>query len=126
MEEYEKKEDEYTQRENQVKQLIYETVSNQMFIILQKLPTATEIWTRLCEEYKDKSDMVIIDTCQRLQNMHCPKDRNICNHFAEIMRLQEELEGIGAAIEDTEFATIIIGSLPPSYRSVSSTILAAA
>ena len=46
-------------------------------------------------------------------------------HFGEINRLCQVLAGMGDKIADTDYATIIMGSLPDSYRSIISSLEAA-
>ncbi|KAL0952924.1 hypothetical protein HGRIS_014936 [Hohenbuehelia grisea] len=125
LEALEDKHDDHNQKESQIKQQIFECVSNRVLMMLQGQGTAAEVWLGLCREYEGKSALVVIDTRRRLQDMRCAEDANIRDHIAEMTRMQELLAGMGTKMEDDEFTTILIGSLPQSYRPVVSTILTA-
>ena len=43
-------------------------------------------------------------------------------HLNKLIQLRNELHGMGAAIPDEDFITILLGSLPPSYHTLLSTI----
>src|SRR5882757_11246195 len=58
--------------------------------------------------------------------MRCKEGGDIKVHFSEQLRLRESLAGMGTMIEDRDFYTIILGSLPETYRPLVSSINAAA
>jgi hypothetical protein len=67
-----------------------------------------------------------IDIRRRLSDTQCEESGDIKGHFSELLKLRETLSGMGASISDTDFAAIILGSLPESYRPILSSMNAAA
>jgi len=94
------------QKQAQVRQLIYETVSE-----------ATGI-------FENKGEMVQMDTLTRLQTMRCLDDDNVVKHITEMQRLKEALDSMGAPITDNAFSAYIKASLPEKFRNLLSTIAA--
>ena len=58
--------------------------------------------------------------------MICPEDGDIKAHLNAMIKIRDELEGIGASVMDDDFATMILTSLLPSYRSLLHSIMHAA
>lgn len=50
-----------------------------------------------------------------MQETRCEEGGDIKAHLAELLRLRESLAGMGVVLVDTDFHTIILGSLPESY-----------
>jgi hypothetical protein len=70
--------------------------------------------------------MVAINLRQKLQNVSCGASDDVRTHFDKLAEMNEKLSSIGVTLEDHEYASILIGSLPPIYEPTISSILAAA
>jgi len=126
IEEAEKKLDEYEQRECTVKQTLYGSISDHRLIEIKNLTTATEAWKKLCSLHKDKSEIVAIDRRAHLQNLHMQEGGDVRAHTSEMERIREELSGLGAPVNDSDFGVMMLSSLPQSYRPMVQTMLAIA
>jgi hypothetical protein len=58
--------------------------------------------------------------------LKCDEDGYVNVHLIEMVKLHDELAGMGASIGEEEFSTIILGLLPASYCTLLSTVTIAA
>jgi hypothetical protein len=91
-----------------------------------KSKTTKEMWDAVRSDATSKLKMHEADTKRRLQEMRCNKGTDVKEHLTNLVRLQDELEGMGVSISDDDFATTIISSLPPSYCILLSSVTHAA
>jgi len=116
LEKAEKRWDDYNQREATVKVQIFTTIPDSLLIEIQKLNTAKEIWDTVCAKYENKSLTVKVDLRCRMYEMKCEDETQVRTHLESLSRMQEQLDGMGGRLTDTDLITVILGSLPKSYR----------
>ena len=114
----EKRWDDYYQREALIKAQIYTTIPEALLIEIRKLSTAKEIWDAICAKHEHTTLTVKIDIRRRMYEMKCDDDSNVRTHLEALMRMQEQLVGMEAGLTDDELITLILGSLPKSYRAL--------
>jgi hypothetical protein len=56
----------------------------------------------------------------------CDEGGDVKAHFGELNRLRQIMAGMGAIVDDEDYAAIIMGSLPDSYQPIISALRAAA
>ena len=122
----EKATDEYQQKEASVREVIYETISQSMFLQIKNEPTAAKVWSKLVSIMQEKGDLIQVSILTKLQTMICLEDNDIRAHLAKMNELKEQLEGMGAPVSDPSFAAMIRKSLPASYRPLLQTLSATA
>ena len=118
---YEKAErrwDDYHQREELIKAQIFTTIPETLLIEIQKLSTAKEIWDAICIKHENTALTIKVDLRQRLYQIKCEDDANVRTHLETMLQIQEQLEGMGNGLKDDELTTVILGSLPKSYRPI--------
>ncbi|KAJ7193505.1 hypothetical protein GGX14DRAFT_588402, partial [Mycena pura] len=125
LEEHEDKLDEYLQKQAQVRQIIYETVSEATFMRIKSQPNAERMLAQLFGIYENKGEMVQMDTLTRLRSMRCLDDDDVIKHITEMQRLKEALDTMGAPLADAQFAAYIKASLPEKFRPLLATIATA-
>ena len=76
---------------------------------------AKEVWDALCAKHEKKALTVVVDICHRMYKMKCEDKSQVRTHLETLMRMQEQLSGMGAALPDTDLITVILGSLPKLY-----------
>src|SRR3984893_12644308 len=121
----EKRVDEYEQKEHGSQHVMLTTVSPRLATLLKSMSTG-EMWMAIRNDATKKSQLHKVDTRRRLQTMLCDEDTDIKAHLNAMTKLREELEAIGASVPDEDFGTMLLTSLPPSYRSLLHTITHAA
>src|SRR5258705_6175566 len=122
----EEKIDEWYQKDAYVKQHIFSTITDRLLLRVQKLPNASEIWEQIRHIHEGKTELVQVDLRRQLQDTRCEEEADVRNHCSELLRMREELAGMGAILEERDFYAIVLGSLPESYRPLLSSINAAA
>jgi hypothetical protein len=70
--------------------------------------------------------MVTVDLGKKLQSAKLDNKDDARVHLIKLQDLREELASMGKVVDDNEFASILLGSLPPSYEPTISAINAAA
>ena len=112
----EKRWDDYQQREALIMAQIFTTVPEVLLIEIRRLSTAKQMWDAICAKHENVALTLTIDMRRRLYEMKCEDDANVRTHLETMMQLQERLAGMEDGLSDREFITVILGSLPKSYR----------
>src|SRR3984893_940559 len=121
LEENEKRLDEYEQKEYGGQHVMLTTVSPRLATLIKSM-SASDMWVAIRNDAMIKSQLHKVDTRRRLQSRFCNEEGDIKAHLNAMTKLREELEGIGASVLDEDFGTMLLMSLPPSYRSLLHTI----
>ncbi|KAL1939181.1 hypothetical protein VTO73DRAFT_10222 [Trametes versicolor] len=95
--------------------LIYETLSDDLFIEVQSRPTAKGLWEAVVASCENKSLMYANAIRTRIQNTRCPEGGDVRAHLALLQREKQNLAAVGSRLDDSDFAAIITNSLPESY-----------
>jgi len=66
--------------------------------------------------------MIIVDLHRQLQLLKCGEDDNMHTHFDIIANLCEQLAVMGTTIPDDKYASILLGSIPSTYKASTSTM----
>ena len=122
LEKIEEKWDNYNQLEASIKAQILTTIPKSIAFEIQGLPTGKAIWDALCDKYEKKVLTVIVDLRCRIYVLKCMDEANVRNHIYSLSMMYEQLKGMGETITNGDFTTLILGSLPKTYRSLINTI----
>ena len=93
-----------------------------ILIEVRNLDTAKEVWDAVCAKHEAKALTVKVDMRRRMYKMKCEDDSNVRTHLESLMKMHEQLASMNAALTDDDLVTIILGSLPKSYRPLINTI----
>ncbi|KAK0232076.1 hypothetical protein EDD85DRAFT_774787 [Armillaria nabsnona] len=69
--------DAYNQKEAQVCEMMYETISTSTFMQIKNEPTATAMWKKLTSIFEEKGISTQENLFNKFQNQHCPDDGDI-------------------------------------------------
>jgi hypothetical protein len=122
----ERKFEEYEQKEYMAQHVILSTISLRLSSTVKSKSNAKEMWDAVKLDATSKSKMHQVDTRRRLQQIQCDEDGDVRTHLIEMVKLRDELTAMGCSIDEAEFTTIILGSLPVSYRTLLTTITVSA
>lgn len=103
--------------------LIYETLSDDLFIEVQSQPTTKALWLAVVATFENKSLMYVNAIRTRIQNTRCPEGGDVRAHLALLLRERHNLAAVGSRLDETEFAAIITHSLPESFHPRVQTIM---
>jgi hypothetical protein len=118
----EKKLDEYEQKEYMACHVILGTILIHLLLTMKSLKSEKEMWDAVKKDATTKSKIHQVDTRCRLQQSKCDEDGDVKAHLIEMVKLHNELAGMGTSIGEEEFSTIILGLLPASYRTLLLTV----
>src|SRR5882724_2485434 len=90
-------------------------IPDPLLIEVQKLKTAKEVWDALCAKHEKKALTTVVDIRHQMYEMKCEDESQVCMHLETLVRMQEQLAGMGAGLPDTDLITVILGSLPKLY-----------
>ena len=123
---------EYERKEYLAQYILLSTTSTRLSSKLKDLNTAKEMWDNIVKDMTTKSTLYLIDTEDQLTSMKLADNADPKTHLAEIkvhfdtmMRRHENLIKMGSTMSDTRLNTLIMTSLPESYRPTIQTITAA-
>lgn len=89
---------------------------------LLRLATVSQMWAPLSSKYTALSSHIIADMQRQFDSLKCADNGNIHTHLNALRLKYEELIGVGIVLTPDQYATRIIGSLPPYYQRYLSTI----
>ena len=96
------------------------------------MKTASEMWEAVKVDATTKSSLYILDAEDQLATMRLAENDDPKTHLAEMkqhfqlmVQRRDNLTKMGSDLSDTRFNTIVMGSLPESYRPTLQTITAA-
>ena len=122
----------FEKREYLAQHIILSTTSTRLGTKIKNLKTAEEMWNVVKTDATSKSTLYLIDAEDQLASMKLsdnddPKAHpmELKQHFQVMLQRRDNLISMGSTLSDTRFNTIIMTSLPKSYRPALQTITAA-
>ena len=116
----------WTNDENIAMQVIAASIPNTVFTNIKSKTNTKDVWDALKALYEGRTTMVLVNLGQQLQSMRCADEDNVREHFDKLANMREQLAAMGKSIPDDEYASTLMGSLPPSYASMLQAITASA
>ena len=101
---------------------ILTTIPKSISIEVQGLTTGKAIWDALCDKHEKKALTGIVDLRCRIYALKCVDKVIVRNHIHSLSMMYEQLKGMGETITDGDFTTLMLESLPKTYRSLINTI----
>jgi hypothetical protein len=122
----------FDKREYLAQHVILSTTSTRLGNKIKGLKSAKEMWEAVTTDATTKSTLFLLDAEDQLSSMKLAENDDAKVHLAEIkqhfqlmVQRHENLLKMGSTISDTRFNTIVMTSLPESYRPTLQTITAA-
>jgi hypothetical protein len=97
-----------------IKQGIAAMIPDSLFLKVMGETTAKGMWTKVKQEFEQRSQMLKVDLRRKLQEKKCAEGEDVKTHLDELQWLREDLIAIGADPGDENFVAIVMGSLPAS------------
>jgi len=105
----------YNQKQAQVKEIIYKTVSKSVFLEIKDKNSAENLWKKLVSIHEAKGTMIYTDTLTKLSMLRYAKGKSMCAHISSMKELKERLDEMGSPISDDQFSVYIRASLTLEY-----------
>ena len=97
-----------------------------LYLKIHTLKSAHSQWESLATEFKQRSGVVAIELRRKLQGLHCRDKAHVCAHFSKMELMCQELASFGQFVSDTDYAAILLSSLPSTYDSTISSLCVSA
>ena len=117
--------DTYAQKEAQVREVLYDTLTKTVTLQIKGQPSAAESWKKLTSIFEVKGDMTITDTLLKLANTHYVDGNDMREHITILLEIRERLAEMGHALSDQQFSAYIRTSLTSEYRPLLTSLSAA-
>ena len=121
----------FEKREYLAQHILLSTTSTRLGVRIKNLKSASEMWDAVTNDATSKSTLFILDAEDQLSSMQLadnddPKTHlsELRQHFQLMVQHHENLLKMGSQISDTRLNTMIMSSLPESYRPTLQTITA--
>ena len=112
--------------ERSSKSLLTQKLPDSTMVLIHSKTTVKERWDEVVKEYTAKSEYAKTGLRAKFLGMKCT-DKGGVREFLEGLRLKkEELSQAGVAIEEADYLSVILSSLPPAMSNFASSQLAAA
>jgi hypothetical protein len=121
----------FDKKEYLAQHVVLSTTSTRLGVKIKSLKSAKEMWDVVKADATTKSTLYILDAEDQLSSMKLadnddPKTHlsELKQHFQLMLQRHENLMKMGSEISDTRLNTMIMSSLPESYRPTLQTITA--
>ena len=81
---------------------IFTTVLDSILIEVRNLATAKEVWDAVCVKHETRALTIKVDMRRRMYEMKCEDEANVHTHLETLMRTQEQLVGMNAALTNDD------------------------
>ena len=103
--------------------LIMQWIPDSTVICTVNLLTAAAMWTEIVREYTKKGTMAQMDLCTEFLESKCPIGGDVHTWLDSLRVKREELAQAGVDIDEKDYHSTIIKSLPPFLSNFSSSLL---
>jgi len=103
-----------------------QVVSDSLLIWIQHAGSVADMWKRIVTKFDHKGCMVQVDLRHKMMEKRVSKMDDIRVHLDDMALSHEHLSGMGIAIHDEDYASMVLMSLPDSYTMYLETLTDAA
>jgi len=118
-EEYKK----WHKNEGIAKHLLIQRIPDSTVLKIQKLDTVKEMWRGIGWGYTEKGAYMQMDLCTQFLDSRMPKGDDMHQFLNDLCTKQEELVSVGVDIDEKDYCSTIIRSLPLHLANFASTQL---
>src|SRR6201996_1550381 len=122
----------FEKKEYLTQHIILSTTSTHLGSKIKELKTSKEMWQVVVADVTTKSTLFLLDAEEQLMSMKLVDNQDSKTHLSELkqhfqlmLQRRDNLIKMGSTLSDTRFNTLIMSSLPESYRLTLQTITAA-
>ena len=107
-----------------IRQGIASTILDSLFLEVRKEVTVIKMWKAVKEKREKKSWMVTVDLRCKLQVEKCAESGDMRAHLYKLQAMRKDLMSMGGIIDNKDFMSVILGSIPQSYDTYIAAIMA--
>jgi len=116
----------WDKNERSAKSLLTQKIPDSTLMRIHLKKTVKERWDAIVEEYTSKGAYAQTDLRQKFMDMRCPDKGNVREFLDSLRVKREELASVGVDIDEKDYRSTILASLPAALSNFASTQLAAA
>ena len=112
--------------ESLAKHLLTQRIPDSTALRIRSLTTVVDMWNEITKEYTEKGTYAQTDLRTQFLNSKLQKGVEVCHFLDGLHTKREELASVGVTIDEKDYRSTIIKSLPTSLANFASSQLAAA
>ena len=116
--------DQWDKDKRSAKSLLTQKIRDSALMRICKARTVKERWDAITIEYTEKGIFAQTDLCMHFLKSKCPEKGNVCQFLDELCIKWEELATVGVDIDEKDYYSTIISSLPIPLANFTSNQLA--
>ena len=121
-----KSQDQWDKDERSAKSLLTQKIPDSTLMRIHTKKTVVERWNSIVTEYTEKGSYAQTDLRQKFLELKCPSQGNVREFLDNLRVKKEELATVGVTIDDGDYRSTILSSLPTPLANFASMQLAAA
>ncbi|KIO08044.1 hypothetical protein M404DRAFT_78898, partial [Pisolithus tinctorius Marx 270] len=106
--------------ENMAKHLLTQQIPDSTALQVHNLSNVTAMWNEIVHEYTEKGAYAQTDLRTKFLSSQCPTDGDIRQFLDDLRTKRDELAAVGVQIEEKDYRSTIIQSLPKYLASFAS------
>jgi hypothetical protein len=118
--------DQWDRDERSAKSLLTQKIPDSTLMRVHAKPSVRERWNAIVTEYTEKGAYAQTDLRTRFLESKCPEKGNVREFLDNLRVKREELATVGVDIDENDYRSTIISSLPIALANFASSQLAAA
>jgi hypothetical protein len=126
VDELSKSQNQWDKDERSAKSLLTQKIPDSTLMRIHTKKSVTERWNSIVAEYTEKGAYAQTDLRQKFLELKCPSQGNVREFLDNLRVKKEELATVGVIIEDGDYRSTILSSLPTPLANFASMQLAAA
>ena len=116
----------WDKNERSAKSLLTQKIPDSTLMRVHSKKTVKEHWDAIVVEYTSKGAYAQTDLRQKFMEMRCADNDNVCEFLDDLRVKREELASVGVDIDEKDYRSTILASLPFALSNFASAQLAAA
>jgi len=110
----------WQKNKNLAKHLLFQRIPDSTALHVCNLPDVAAMWTEIMREYTEKGAYMQTDLCTKFLELKCPDNGDIHQFLDNLHAKRDELAAVGVSIEEKDYHSTIIQSLPNHLASFAS------
>ena len=105
---------------------IHSSVPDSVLIEVKHYATAKDVWDALCQKFEEKEPLAKVNIRKQIYSLKCEDESEVETHITKLMSLKEHLSSMLDYVDNSQYVSIILGSLPDSYCGAGQSLSAVA
>lgn len=99
--------DKFNTKQAQLREIIYHTIPNSIFLQIKGETTASAVWLKLCSIIENKTPLARDTLQNKMLNLRTPEEGDVRETMDQLVTMYEELAGMGYKLPKDSYMTYI-------------------